>query len=144
MLSPVHIYAFNVRSSTESSGGWQKNILWMSDSAIMAKRAGTVWYIPSVTSLHYLFVLSILQRKYTGWFYPSTKISGRQRAKCGRGNGRKENASSPAAILKSGYIYRKGEQIKDAETITCTCGLFFSWDSNGSGGNDSPFTLEGV
>lgn len=39
---------------------------------------------------------------------------------------------------------QEGEQIKDTETITHTCGLFFSWDSMGSGDNDSPFTLEGV
>jgi len=55
-----------------------------------------------------------------------------------------ESASTPAAVLKSGYIYREGEQIKDAETITRTCGLFFSRGGGGSGGNDSAFTLEGV
>lgn len=30
----------------------------------------------------------------------------------GKGNGTKESASTPAAILKSGYIYRKGSRSK--------------------------------
>ncbi|TNN29371.1 hypothetical protein EYF80_060482 [Liparis tanakae] len=52
-----------------------------------------------------------------------------------------ESAAPAAAVLESGYIYREGEQIKDAETITRTCGLLCS---RGGAGQVvmTPLTLE--
>lgn len=66
----------------------------------------------SVTRLHYPQPGALSENKCTGWFHPCTKIRGRQAARWGRGNGRKESASTPAAIRKSGYIYRKGSRSK--------------------------------
>lgn len=93
------------------------------------------WTRHSLTFLHYPQPrsLSVLWRKYTARFSPRTKVSDRQAARWGWGNGRKKNGSMPAAILISGYIYRKGGRSKIPKLLRTRLPLSFHWFSWGQG-----------